>query len=96
MQPDLYFILWASVDSPATMGSVLQTALNESAHASASVTRGTPREHRAIRDRDARGENEGSKRAAECQRRGRAQQEVASIDRDGAPLKMNVEGKSVR
>jgi hypothetical protein len=78
------------------MQSVLQMALNESARASASVTRGMPREHRVIRDRDARGESKGSKRAAECQRQGQAQQEVASIDCDGAPLKMNVKGKSVR
>jgi hypothetical protein len=75
------------------MRSVSQIALDEPARASASVTRGTPREHRAIRDHDARGESEGSKCAAECQRQGQAQQEVALIDRDGAPLKMNVEGK---
>ncbi len=93
MQPNLYFILWASVDSPATMQSVSQIALNESAHASPSITRETPREHRAIQDRDARGESEGSKCAAKCQRQGQAQQEVALINRDGAPLKMNVEGK---
>jgi hypothetical protein len=75
--------------------SVSQTALNESAHASAGIMRGMPREHREIRDCNARGESEGSKRAAKCQRQGRAKQEVALIDRDGAPLKMNVEGKSV-
>jgi hypothetical protein len=95
MEPNLYFILWALVDSPATMQSVLQTALNESARASASVTRGTPQEHWVIQDCNARGESKGSKCAAECQRQGQAQQEVASINHDGAPLKMNVKGKSV-
>jgi hypothetical protein len=95
MQPNLYFILWALVDSPATMQSVLPIALNESACASASVTKGMPREHRVIQDRDTRGESKGSKCAAKCQRQGRVQQEVALIDRDGAPLKMNVKGKSM-
>jgi hypothetical protein len=39
-----------------------------------SVTRGTPRELRAIGNREARWESEGSKRAAECVGGGRAQQ----------------------
>jgi hypothetical protein len=95
MQPNLYFILWASVDSPAMNQSVSQIPLDESARASVSVKRGALREHRAIRDCDARGESKGSKHAAKCQRQGQVQQEVALINRDGAPLKMNVEGKSV-
>ena len=51
-----------------------QPGFSKSARESASVAKGTLRKLRAIGDREARGESEDSKRAAECLGRGRAQQ----------------------
>ena len=60
---------------------VAHTMLMErsSARKSASIARGTPREYGAIRDREARRESKDSKRAAECQRLGRAQQVACTV-----------------
>jgi hypothetical protein len=51
-----------------------QPGFSKSARESASVAKGTLRKLRAMGDREARGESEDSKRAAECLGRGRAQQ----------------------
>jgi len=51
-----------------------QPGFSKSARESASIAKGTLRKLRAIGNREARGESEDSKRAAECLGRGRAQQ----------------------
>ena len=52
---------------------------SKSSRKSASVAKGTLRKLGAIGDREARGESEDSKRAAECLGRGRAQQVVRTM-----------------
>ena len=79
--------------STKSLQSILQIE-PESARVNASAARGLLQEHWATGDRGTRGESEGFKCAAKCQRWGQAQQEVL-IDHDGAPPKMNIKGKSV-
>ncbi len=69
---------------------ILQMALNESASASVSVTRGTPRETWAIQNCNTRGESKGSKCAAKKQKARASAAEVTSINHDGPPLTMNI------
>jgi hypothetical protein len=59
-----------------------------------SVSRETLQEHKAILDCKAKGESKGSKCTLPKVQGGQAQQEVARMIGDGAPLKMNIEGKS--
>ena len=70
-----------------------QLGFRESADESASVARGTPRELRAIRDHEARGESYDSKRAAECLGRGRAQQVARTMSMEHHLRQMS-KGKS--
>jgi hypothetical protein len=66
------------------------------AHMNAIVTRGMLREHQAIRYRDTRGESKGPKCSSKSQRQGQEQRQGCLFLINGAPLKMSVEGKSVR
>ncbi len=68
-----------------------QPGFSQSARESASITKGTLRELRVIGDCEARGESEGSKRAAEYLGRGRAQQVARTMSRGERGLKCAAE-----